>query len=113
MKKILVFLTLILIVAGCMNNDLKNNDNVKYDIYTYDVSYWKKSDDIKRKEIVNEILTLWKNNNELFNVNFQVNVDSLKERIVEYTIKENDDKIILDIACDIVGIDYTPYKNKN
>lgn len=103
MKKILLLFICLLFITGCGTK-----------IYDYTVEDWEmeltESSD-KQDRIVKEIIDIWENNNEVYTVNMEVNQGNVKRHINLY-IEENPDteKIIFEIACEIVGVDYNKYK---
>ena len=122
-KLIIVLLMVMLFVTGCGN--IGNSDKgtsipskkISADIYTYSIQDWKGFDDnpdvYKQNIIVDKIIAAWEKNNEGYAVNFDVNVDSVRDNINEQIIYDsNSEKSIFQIACEIVGIDYNTYTSE-
>ena len=103
MKKILFLFICLLFITGCGTK-----------IYDYKVEDWEmeltESSD-KQDKIVKEIINIWEDNNEVYTVNMEVTQSSVKRHINLY-IEENPDteRTIFEIACEIVGVDYSKYK---
>ncbi len=103
MKKILFLFICLLFITGCGTK-----------VYDYKVEDWKteltESSD-KQDKIVKEIITVWEDNDEVYTVNMEVTQSSVKRHINLY-IEENPDteRTIFEIACEIVGVDYSKYK---
>lgn len=113
MKKIIgLLMILVLLVIGCSNKE-NTEKTISSKLDSYDITVWEKSDN-KQEEIIKEIMKVWEDNNELYDVNFQVNNDSVKARINEY-INNNSPKqktSIFKIACEVVGIESSSYTVK-
>ena len=104
MKKILFLFICLLFITGCGTTK----------VYDYKVEDWKmevtESSD-KQDRIVDEIIDVWEDNNEKYTVNMEVNITNVK-RNINIFIEENPDteRTIFEIACEIVGVDYSKYK---
>lgn len=99
----------VLLITGC-NNQENGKKIISDKLNSYDVTIWEKSDSDQDK-IVQEIMKVWEKNNEIYNVNFEINKNSVKVNINEYinTKSPKKETSIFKIACEVVGINYNLY----